>query len=66
MKRTTFSFDPDTTSRLNELAAHKGISNTEVIRRAVALYETIERERSKNSPITIQNKDNQSIRLILP
>lgn len=66
MARTTFAFDPTTSERLARLAKKKGISNTELVRRAVALYEFVERERDERSDITFIDRDGDKITVVLP
>jgi predicted transcriptional regulator len=66
MKRTTVVFDPATTDRLSRLAKKKNVSNTELIRRAVALYETVERERAPDSDVAFLDKDGQKVNVVLP
>lgn len=64
--RTTFAFDPTTTDRLARLAKKKGVSNTELIRRAVALYETVERERAPDQPVAFLDKNGDKVNIVLP
>jgi hypothetical protein len=66
MKRTTFAFDPTTSERLSRLAKQKGISNTELVRRAVALYETVERERAPGTDVAFLDKHGQKVTIVLP
>ncbi len=67
-QRSTFSFDPTTATRLSELARKKHVSNTEVLRRALALYDYIESERSDESGggITFVDKAGKEVKVILP
>ena len=66
MKRTTFAFDETTTERLSRLAKKKNVSNTELIRRAVALYEAVERERAPDSDIAFLDKSGNKVNVVLP
>lgn len=66
MKRTSIIFDPSTTERLSRLAKKKNVSNTELIRRAVALYETVERERAPDADVAFLDKDGNKVNIVLP
>jgi predicted transcriptional regulator len=65
-KRTTFAFDPTTSERLSRLASKKGISNTELVRRAVALYEIVERERAPDADVAFLDKEGKKVNIVLP
>jgi predicted transcriptional regulator len=65
MQRTTVSFDRSTTSRLSRLAHSKGISNVEVVRRAVALYELVERERSPESEVAFLDRNGEQVSVVM-
>ncbi|HEV3051810.1 MAG TPA: ribbon-helix-helix domain-containing protein [Longimicrobium sp.] len=65
-QRTTFAFDPTTSERLSRLAKKKGISNTELVRRAIALYETVEQERDPSSAVKFQDKAGNTVNVVLP
>lgn len=66
MKKTTFTFDNSVTERLEGIAQKKQISKSEVLRRAVTLYDFLEENRGKNSSFKIIDKDGKEINIVLP
>jgi hypothetical protein len=65
MPRTTFSFDRSTSQRLDRLARRKGISNAELVRRAVALYELVENERAPESEVAFLGHDGEKVSVVM-
>jgi predicted transcriptional regulator len=65
MPRTTFSFDRPTSQRLDQLARRKGISNEELVRRAVALYELVENERAPESEVAFLDRNGDQVNVVM-
>lgn len=61
--RLTVNINNETRDALREISVRRGISYTEAIRRAVAVYKLIEDETASGS--TIQIDDGDSIRRII-
>ena len=64
--KTTFSFDEHAVRLLSNLAEKKNTSKAEVIRRALMLYDFMEKQRGDRSEFTVINKDGKELHLILP
>jgi hypothetical protein len=64
--RTTFAFDKAAERKLRELAAIKGVSKTEIVRRALTLYDYLEAQRSQSSHIRIETASGEKVDLVLP
>jgi len=65
MLQTTFSFDHTTSHRLDRLARSKGISNAELVRRAVALYELVENERAPESEVAFLDRNGDKVSVVM-
>jgi hypothetical protein len=65
MLRTTVSFDRSTSSRLHRLARSKGISNEELVFRAVALYELVENERAPESEVAFLDRNGEQVSVVM-
>lgn len=56
MKKTTsFSFPPKVIKMLEKLARDEGVSKSEVLRRAIALYDIVQEEKNNDGRVMIQN-----------
>jgi predicted transcriptional regulator len=64
--KTTFSFDETVSKRLETIADHEKITKTEVLRRAITLYDFLEEKRGDNKSLTIIDKDGKEIEIIMP
>jgi hypothetical protein len=61
--RLTINVHPDTLAAIKTIAKRRGISYTELIRRAVAVYKLIEDELAQGR--TIQIKDGKNVREVV-
>jgi predicted transcriptional regulator len=66
MSRSTFSFDESADRKLADLASKKGTTKTEVLRRAIALYDLIESRRSPSSAVTVEFEPGKKVELVMP
>jgi len=57
MPRITVALTPDTATRLDELTARTGLSKTDLVNRAVQVYEFIDAETRAGSQILIRDTD---------
>ena len=57
MPRITVALTPDTATRLDELTARTGLSKTDLVNRAVQVYEFIDAETRTGSQILIRDTD---------
>lgn len=63
---TTFSFDENVTSKLNEIAEKSRTTKTEILRRAITLYDLLEKRKGSDNTITIKDEEGKETELILP
>jgi hypothetical protein len=61
--RLTVNVNPETLAAIKTLAAQRGISYTEIIRRAVAVYKLVEDEIAQGH--TIQIKDGENVKEVV-
>jgi predicted transcriptional regulator len=67
MSRSTFSFDESVERKLNDLANKKHTTKTEVLRRAIALYDLIESRRNQQSSgVTVEFEPGKKVELVMP
>lgn len=64
--KTTFSFDDVVSTRLEKLAEEKDTTKSEVLRRAITLYDFLEKKRGDKDTITIIGEDGKQIEIVLP
>ena len=64
--KTTFTFNEDVTGRLDELAGKKGTSKSEILRRAITLYDYLEKQKSQTGEVTIVKPNGEKVELVLP
>ena len=64
--KSTFSFDEAVVNRLNELAAKKGVSKTEILRRAITLYDYLEETRDPQTSNIRMVTPQGEVDLVLP
>lgn len=64
--KSTFSFDAAAEQKLRELAESKGVTKSEVLRRAIALYDYLESQRNEKSHIKIEKPNGEKVELVLP
>ena len=64
--KTTFSFDDRVSRRLEEMAVDKNTTKSEVLRRAITLYDFLEKKRGDNHSITVIDKDGKQVEIVLP
>jgi len=64
-KRTTFAFSPAVDEKLTRLANQNNTSKTEILRRAISLYEYLG-DNSKGGRVRIERKDGTQAEIILP
>lgn len=65
--RTTFNFDKKAAETLEALAEKKGVSATEIVRRALALYDYIEQVKGPQvGSVTIEKEGGQKVDVVLP
>lgn len=62
--RSTYSFSPKVIKKLAALAAKNDTSRTEILRRAITLYEYLEEERG-DGPIKITKANGERVDLIM-
>lgn len=55
--RLTVNIHPKTAAEIRNNAAHEGISQTEVIRRAVALYDLVQAELAEGRVVQVRDGD---------
>jgi predicted transcriptional regulator len=65
MKRTTFSFSQDVDSLLTELAEAKHTNKTEILRRAIALYDYLEKQREGGN-VKIEKPNGEKVEIVFP
>jgi len=63
-RRTSFSFDNKVNSRLDRLAADGGTSKSEILRRAITLYDYLENE--ADGRIKFEKANGDKVELVLP
>lgn len=66
MTRLTVSLSNDIDKRLTEIATKGGISKPEAIRRAMALFSIVEKEKEKGNSLGIlrENPDNHEVEVV--
>jgi predicted transcriptional regulator len=64
-KRTTFSFSKDVDRLLNDLAEHKDTTKTEILRRAITLYDYLEKNR-EGGTVKIEKPSGEKVEIVLP
>lgn len=65
--RFSAQFDSRLSSILAKLAKEKGTTKNEILRRAVATYDFLEKEIKEDKTISVTTKDNQIVKqLIIP
>lgn len=64
--KTTFTFNEDATGRLDELAGKKGTSKSEILRRAITLYDYLDKQKSQTGEVTIVKPNGEKVELVLP
>lgn len=66
MAKATFSFDEPAVRVLDRLADRKDISRSEVIRRALMLYDYVDANKAADHTLTIRKDDGREVALIVP
>ena len=64
--KSTFSFNPDADQKLNELAEKLHISKSELLRRAITLYEYIDAAKNEKGQVKIEKASGEKVELVLP
>ncbi len=65
--RSTFSFNEQASNKLNQLASSTGVGKSEVLRRALALYEYMLQQRSATTgSVTVEKGDGSKVELLFP
>jgi predicted transcriptional regulator len=66
MPKLTVEFNDKMTKILEELAAEKGTSKVDVLRRAVALYRYLDSEQKENQKVSITQNNRVLKDIVLP
>ena len=64
--RSTFSFDDEAYKRLNELSGSTGVPKTEILRRAIAVYDYLNEVRGSENSVKIEKPDGEKVDLVFP
>ena len=64
--KSTFVFDQAADSKLRDLADRKSVSKTEILRRAIALYDYLESQQKPGAGIRIEKPSGEKVDLVLP
>ena len=65
-RRTTFSFDQTVNAKLADLAKRQGTTKTEILRRAITLYDYLDSQRGGDGHIKIEKPGGDKVELLLP
>lgn len=66
-KRSTFSFDEQAYAKLSELASTSGVPKTEILRRAIAVYDYLLNEAGgSDHAIKIEKEGGEKVELVFP
>jgi hypothetical protein len=67
MSRSTYSFDESVDQKLNYLAKKRQTNKTEILKRAIALYDFIESRRKQGSSgVTLEFDQNDKVEVVMP
>jgi predicted transcriptional regulator len=67
MSRSTYAFDDSVDQKLQDLAKSKGTNRTEILKRAIALYDFIESRRPQGSKgVTVEFEPDKKVEVVMP
>ena len=65
-QRATFSFDKTVSKKLSQLAKEGDTSKTEILRRAITLYDFFEKNQGEDGHIKLEKPNGDKVELIMP
>ena len=64
--KSTFSFDKIADAKLKDIAKNTRTTKSEVLRRALTLYDYIQKVMDEDGTITLKRADGQKVKLLIP